>query len=223
VIGTPDFSEVHYTITTENEFFAVDDTNFKQAIFSDLWYRAKLETADHNTYYSKSVIFNADVETRRQYHMASEIVRKELLRLRRFTGIEGYLLKRKSFGKIRKDSVDPITGVPITDNTTDYGTGLDGGYFKPLKVLFAFEHNKLSRTLNQAGMGVSDVLDVSLRMIGHPLVETYDVLVDTIGYARYVVKATQSYTFPGTGIAIMQQLEASQVPYTDPIYQIPLK
>lgn len=220
VSGTPDFSEIHYTLPPTESFFAVDDTNFRQAIYVDLYYRVKLETADKHTYYSKSMYFGSAMESRRSYRLASEIVRKELLRLRRYTGIDAYLLKRKAFGEVRKDEVDSITGAPITDNVSHFGTGLSGGYFKPLKVMFTYEDGNSSRTLDQAGLGVNDVNDVSLRMIGHPLVETHDVIVDTIGDARFLVKKATPTFFPGTCLNIVQKIEASQLPTTDTVYKI---
>lgn len=223
VSGTPDFSEIHYTLDAKDSFFILDDTNFKQSIYVDVYYRVRLDTSDKNTYYSKTVFFGSQLENRRQYRMATEIVRKELLRLRKFTGVDAHLIKRKAFGKVRKDAVDPISGVPITDNVSDFGTGLDGGYYKPLPILVSYEDGKYSRLLNEAGLGVSDMMDLSLRTIGFPIIESHDVISDTIGDSRFLVKNVTPSVFPGTGIVIIQKLEVSYLPTTDPIYQIKVK
>lgn len=220
VSGTPDFSEIVYTLDVEAPYFTLDKTNFRQANYVDMYYRVKLVTSDNNIYYSRTMIFGSMLEKRRPYRIATEIVRKEFLRLTRYAGVDAYLLKRKAFGEVRKDEVDPISGVPITDNVTHYGTGIVGGYFDPLKIWCSYEDGSYTRTLDQAGMGVNDVMDVSLRMIGYPSVETHDVIADTIGDARFIIKKVTPTYFPGTSICIVQKLEASYIPNTDPIYKI---
>ena len=222
VSGTPDFSEIKYIVPAKDSYIAIDDTNFKQALYVDMFYRVKLETADRNTYYSKTLVFGQDTVSRRQYVLSAEIVRKELLRMRRFTGVESYLLKRKAFGEIRQDAVDPISGVPITDNMSDFGTGLNGGYFRPLKILVTYEDQKATRVLNEGGLGVNETQDVTFRMIGFPLVETQDIIADTVGDARFIVKNVIPTVFPGTGLVLVQKIEAGFIPTTDPIYQIEL-
>lgn len=216
----PTFSELSYTFPSTTDFSAVDDKNEKQAIYVDLYYRVKLTTADGNTYYSKSVIFGSGQDTRRQYKLAAEITRKELLRMRKFTGMDGFLLKRKSFGQVRKDSVDPITGTPITNNVTDFGTGIDGGYFDPIKVVFSYEDDDTKRGYSADGFGVSESYTCSLRMVGFPAIDTYDILVDPISDARYIIKDVKTDSFPATAIPVVQVLTASQLPVTDPVYQI---
>lgn len=220
VSGVPDFTEIQYTLPPTDSFFILDDTKFKEATFIDIYYRVRLTTGDHNTYYSPVVEFGRILEYRRPYKIASEIVRKEFLRMKRYTGTPGYLLKRKAFGQVRKDSVDPISGVPITDNTSSFGTSFENGYFKPIKVLFSYEDRKFTRILNQTGMGVNDVKDVSLRLPGFPTVGTHDIIIDTDEDSRYLVKTATAITYPGTSIDMVQKLEASLIPPTDPVYQI---
>jgi len=224
VSGTKDFSVIEYTIDGGNDtFFVTDKTNFRQTQILNTFYRVKLETNDNNTYYSRIVLFGTDIETRRNYRLASEIVRKETLRHKKFTGIGGYLLKRKQFGQVRIDSVDPISGVPIADNTTDYGTGLDGGYYGVVPILFTYENSNNEQTLNPAGLGVSDVNDYALRMVGHPIVEVKDVIIDRYADYRMIVKKVEPIVFPGTGIVLVQKIEASEIPATDNIYKIEIE
>jgi len=105
-------------------------------------------------------------------------------------------------------------------STSDYGTGLNGGYYRPLKILASYEQRETTRDLNQSGLGVDDKFDVSFRMIGHPSVETQDIIVDTIADTRFLVKKQRTVVFPGTSIAIVQILNATQIPSTDPVYKI---
>jgi hypothetical protein len=223
VSGTPNFSDIAYELPAGDSFFVVEDNNFKQAIYVDLYYRVKLTTADRNTYYSQIIAFGSFIETRRNYKLASEIVRKELLRHRKYCGSTSYLLKRKAFGEVRKDAVDPISGVPITDNTSDFGTGLDGGYYKAVKVLASYESNKQTRLLNDGGLGTTETFEVLFRMVGYPNVESQDVIIDADSSNRFLVKQVDSVYFPGTSIVVVQKLQASMIPTTDPIYQIEVK
>lgn len=220
VSGSPKFDEIAYTFPSTTDFMAIDTTNSKQAVSVDTYYRIKLTTSDRNTYYSNTLLFGSDLEDRRRYHMASEIVRKELLRMRKFTGVEGYLLKQKPFGKVRKDSVDPISGVPVVDTTVDFGTGIDGGYFAPLKIMISYEDYQSSRVLNQEGLGTSDTVDISFRTLGFPLVESRDIIVDTRADQRFIVKRSAPVIFPGTSLILTQKLDTSLLPYSDNIYKI---
>lgn len=223
VSGAPDFSDVAYELPAGDMYFVVEAPGFKQAFEVDLYYRVKLTTGDNKVFYSQVIVFGATVENRRNYKLASEISRKELLRSRKYTGFGTYLLKRKTFGEVRQDAVDPISGAPITDNVSDFGTGLNGGYYSPVKIITSYEQGKQTRTLSEAGLGLNESFIVKMRMIGYPYVETQDIIVDGDTDERFIVKEVESIFFPGTSIVLIQTLTAGFVPYTDPIYKIQVK
>jgi hypothetical protein len=221
ISGTPDFSEVHYSIDAGDSLVAVDSTRHKQSFVDDHWYRLKFTTGDNNTYYSKGILLGNTMPNRRQWVTASEIMRKELLRMQKFTGGGiSWLLKRKNFGAVTKATVDPVSGVPIADNTSDFGVGLVDGYFAPLKIFMSQEQVQQERKQDAAGNGVIETFIVDFRMIGYPTVEVHDVLVDGDDDRRFIVKSVDQTFFPGTDIVIIQQVKTWLIPNTDPVYDI---
>jgi len=218
--GTPDFKVIEYSIVGGDVYTITDNTNFKQSLASDLFYRVKLTTRAPSVYYSRTVSFGAGVNSRRKYRLASEITRKELLLSRKFTGIQGWVLKRKAFGAVAMDSVDEISGVPIVDNTSNFGTEFEGGYYDPLAIMFSIEEYQQTRKQSEDGNGVIEQDLYKIRMAGFPVLDTFDVLVDDTGGRCFVIKDQQQDFFPGTDITVSQTLQTQLVAITDPIYQI---
>src|SRR5687768_13726599 len=56
---TPDFSQLIFAKEVGDSFFAVDDTNLRQAFLPSYIYRVKLETGSGHTYYSQSLNYFA--------------------------------------------------------------------------------------------------------------------------------------------------------------------
>lgn len=221
VSGTPDFSELLYEIAVNNAFSALDDKNVKQSFTMDLFYRVKLDTGSNNTYYSKNVNFSGARYGRREYVQAREIIRKELLRMRKYTGGQAFLLKRKIHGiQLNDPTVDPITGVPLTDQHTGQGSHFAVGYYTPLAFYVSFEDDQKSRKQGPEGLGLTDITQQNFRTIGFPIVETYDVIVEPLNDQRYLVKQKEEHYFPGTDLILVQILETQLIPNTDPVYKI---
>lgn len=220
VSGTPDFSEIAYSIIVEDQPLAIDFKKFKQAWDDNTWYRVRLDT-EKGSYLSRTVLFGSSVELRRSYRLSREIMRKELVRMK-FTGERGWLLKRKIFGKVEENSVDEVTGQVLTDNTFDFGVGLEEGYYQPLLFKFSVEDGQWERKLNEVGLGVTEKYIVKIRAIGYPAISTYDVIVDSENNQRFIVRDVQHTHLPGTAIALVQEITAHLLPNTDTVYQIPV-
>ncbi len=215
----PKFSEVHTSIPVGDNFYGVDSTNTVQAIPQSYIYRVKLETGS-GVYYSPNFFIDKIKGEMRKYLYAAEIVRKELLRIRQYTGSGvSYLLKRKNYAKISEEDVDPISGVVLTDNKNSFGTGFQGGYYPPLKVMFSREDSKDQMQLSQGGDGITQEKTLTARFVGFPLISTRDVLALSNGERYNLVESGQSY-YPGTNIIVIQQCQAKLIPPTDPVYSI---
>jgi hypothetical protein len=107
-----DFSEISQTIDAEDTFFIRDASHIKQNHNDAYYYRVKLVTADNKVYYSNVLIFNADGVETHKFLYAAEMTRKEFVE-GLFTMRPAWLMKRKSYGQIQRDQVDPVSGVPI--------------------------------------------------------------------------------------------------------------
>ena len=214
----PAFGSLTYSISAGANFYALDDTQTLQSTVVDLYYRVKLETGSQHTYYSAPLIFYARGERRAAYLKAKEIIRKEFVRFR-FTGYKGWLLKRKNYGEQNPGNIDPITGVPLTDNNVDLGTGIKGGYYPALPITYSLEARDSTSQLNQEGFGTTAASIQKHRFAGFPVVEPYDVLISD-NNARYRYTKVNSIFMPSTELLLTQTADASLLPPTDSIYYI---
>ena len=220
VSETPDFSEVLYELSAGDNFFAIDDRKQRQAAIIDFYYRVRLKTGSNRVYYSPVIGNWANKVGQHQRLIATEITRREFVRYR-YTGQQGWLLKRRNYGMQDPAQLDPITGVPLSDQSSDYGTGFTGGYYPPLKVTYSREAVENSSQLSQEGFGTTTQESQKHRFVGFPMIENYDILVtDTNQRYRYA-KVNATY-MPGTDILLLQSCDAVLLPMTDPIYNIPI-
>ena len=227
IAETSDFSELIASKKNLGDvFFTVDDTNSKQSWSSNYWYRIALETSDGRTYHSIPVLFGSTRHEQRKYAMAAEVLRKEIL-LARYVGTEGWLLRRKTYGKTLSKSklvnIDPISGVPISDEKhEDYGVGVDGGYYPPVACVFHTEQNQQDKALDEQGLGVKETYTQIARMPGYPIIEVRDIICEAQDGYRYSVQARNTKQFPGTNIVVLQKANLNLIPPTDSVYSIPI-
>ena len=222
-----DFSEIIAVKQNLGEvFFAVDDFGLHQSWSPNYSYRITLTAADGRSYRSSLILFGATRSDHRKYAMAAEIIRKEIL-LCRYTGTEGWLLRRKSYGSKSRTStlnnLDPVSGVPIADTKNeDYGVGIDDGYYPPVPCVFYTESSQQDKQLDNHGMGVKETYTSIIRLPGYPILEVRDVICEVKDGYRYSVQARGSRQFPGTNIPLTQKASLNLIPSTDTVYSLPI-
>ena len=218
VTETPDFSELLYTLPAGENFYVVDAQKLRQGIPLHFYYRVKLETGSHHVYTSPGIGHWANDATRHIFLTAREITRKEFVRYR-YTGQTGWALKRRNYGVQDPAQLDPITGVPLTDQSTDMGTGFAGGYYPPLKVTYSKESDTHSSQLSESGFGTTAEQTQKHRYAGFPVLAPNDVLVTTAN-ERFRYAKVDYVHMPGTDMVLLQMCDAVLLPPTDPIYKI---
>lgn len=216
----PAFQTLIFSIDVGESFYAVDDTKIKQNWQSGHRYRIKLTTDDDETVYSEPINFCMDQISRHKYLLASEIVRKEYVRMQ-FTGRFGWLLKRKLYSAAALDEIHPITGIPISDNKSGFGTGIEGGYYPPVIFKYNQESRQETNGLAPDGTGVKYEEDIIIRTVGFPGLDVQDFFVTDDG-KRFIIKAVKEHVFPGTATIMLQTCTCRLVSSTDTIYQIPV-
>ena len=220
VSGILDFSELIREIPVGNSFFASDIPGAQQLSANVLYYRVRLETPE-GTYHSKSISSYFTNYTRRQYVLAAEIARKEMLRMKKFSGVDAVVLKRKIYGEpVTGNTVDPVTGMALTSGAPHHGSSIVAGYYKPLHTLYSVEEGNDTRRIDPGGTGALEVSQISVRMLGFPALHYNDIVIDYDQDYRYIVKDRQEVEFPGTSITIIQKLQLSLIPPSDPVYSI---
>lgn len=217
-----DFSEVAKEFSVGDSFFAIDDSNYKQGWSSNYNYRVLLDTGDRQRYFSPTLNFEYNQSSQRKFAMASELIRKEFL-LCRYGGRQAWLLKRKSYGEISRVTVDPVSGVPVADESCfDLGVGLVDGYFKPVPLAYVVDRASTDKQLDPTGLGVKELDDMAVRLPGYPLIDERDIICANLEGRRYNVLSKEHIYFPGTSIVIHQTAVLRLIPPTDTVYSIEL-
>ncbi len=214
IAGADDWINVGSPVV--NNFYAIDDT---QRLFGkqlNTHYRLSLITGA-GTYISQPVDVFGKLN-KRDWTLAREITRKEILRMNLYTATAGYLLVAKRAGTVCS-SVDPLTNesnnslCPIC-----YGTGYVGGYYAPLSCVFFDlppDQRLEVRDLQARGM-VDDRAKVA-RFIGYPLLHSRDVFVSRDSDERYYIGGIKNEAdLRGVPIVVAPQVKLA--PYSDIIY-----
>jgi len=209
------FSIVDESVDVGQSFFYRDSNCIKQNLSKDLYYRVKL-SSENGVEYTPAVLFGTQPEDRRKWRMASEIVRKETLRIRKYAGNDGWLLKRMHKGIVNPKYVDPITGTSVDDEET-YGTGFEQGYHQPLDVFWSVESSERQKSQEKEGLTETQVF--VFRTVGFPFIEYADIIVDR-NNRRYFVRNVSDTNFPSTDLTIIQSLQVSEILPSDNLYKI---
>lgn len=206
-----------------NVFFLLDDEQRLYGMTDDWYYRVVL-TTPVRAYTSKALSSQENLDFR-DWRLASEMVRKERLRLHGYTGTDGLLLKRKRLGTRCPECTDPLTGEVNNSNCeTCQGTGLTAGYFAAVPAYFELPPSQSDEQLDnlQAAGHVNNVVYPGVRVLGEPQLDVYDVLVDEKAGCRYVVRSVQEAALV-RGYPVVTTLTARRLPFGDRAYQVPLE
>lgn len=197
-----------------------DTKGLHQNFNNVLNYRIRLDTSE-GTYYSDVVNTNFAPLTRRQYAIANEIIRKELMLMEKFTGINISVLKRKIYGPSVEDkSIDPISGVALTDESPNHGNEKTKGYYDQIHSWMSNAGGKSINRLDPSGTGAVNSFIQQVRMLPFPIVNYNDIVIDVDADLRYIVKEVDFVTYPGTNIILIQNVQLSLLPTSDPVYSI---
>jgi len=213
-----DWTDVGLSVV--DTYFAFDDTKRVYGNFQWTHYRVILSTS-LGTYASKPQDLYGSLP-RRQWRIAREIERAELLRLRKEAGQEGYLLKRRLFGNACS-CLDPQTKelnnpqCPIC-----YGTGYEVGYYPPYPCFYAelglsgtdskLDNGQARGTINDAGRTWA-------RMINSPQIFSRDVWVDRDTDFRWEIHSIANIA-EVTGLPVIVKAEVRRLPFSHPVYTI---
>ncbi len=170
----------------------------------------------------------------REWLLARELVRKERLRHRGFTSVQGWLLKRRWSGPQLPPSatndpaqmvLDPLTGDLIKRQTAKatLGTPFLGGYFAPTPYEIDFYLTASDPDVDAQETGNTDQPGVSQsgRGLMFPPPTRGDVFVDSRSDARYELKPVK-YTAALRGVPLIADLELRLFPFGDVIYSLAL-
>jgi len=204
-------------------FFALDDEERLCAKDMRLTYRVVMTDGDGVVYESEAAHILGGLSKREwlQYRAAT---RRCLLQPRQMEQFEGMLLKRKITGE-KCTCIDPATG-GITDSgcETCYGTGFTSGYWKAGETIMFDMSPELRYTQNDNQMQRGTVNDLRgvAKCVGIPLINTFDVWVDTSSGRRYIIHKCQNKAEIDQ-VPVVTEIEVRMAGAGDAVYNIDLE
>jgi len=205
-------------LSVVNSCYAIDPTQRVYGKSQWTHYRIVLTTAD-GTYVSDPQPATGALDKESQL-LAREIERKELLRLKKQAGQNGFLLKRRLFGTACSCR-DPMTEEATnSDCQYCYGTGFTGGYFAPVEYWAELTPHGHDSKQSPEGRGtVDDAPRVHLRGLNSPQVFSYDVWIAAHNDFRWLIRRI-GHVVEVRGVPIVIQAEARLLPFSHPVYKI---
>lgn len=205
-----------------NQLFAYDNTG-EVGYRPDLnWYyriRLKLVTPDNQEkwYLSDIVSSNAYWWEKRDYLLAKEIIRRELLKMERGSGNKGWLLKRKTFGQLCPTCLDPATNEATDGSCPDcFGTSYLGGYYAPVPFWVEFGPEQIVRKIGEMGM-INQVISQA-RVVSFPVVDSNDAWMNSTSGQIYKFDTTIANVANVRNIPIIKSVQLSPVGKDDILY-----
>ena len=185
-----------------------------------LFFRITL-TTPNRTYVSQVKMPYGDLPER-EFLLAREIMRKEVLRARTMSGIIGKVWNIATFGPICTHCEDPITHDVLDSNCVYcFGTGREPGYHGPYATWMTFSPADRDAKMSEDGSGNRQPYTFSVRTVVCPRIKESDVIIDPCTDKRYYVDRVKIEA-EIRRVPIIQTLTAHEAPVTEPIYRLGL-
>jgi hypothetical protein len=175
--------EVWYRViaTTTDGQVAVSDAMDVNGVIQDKTTSAQaigITVDAHQTLPLPSTLFQANPRIEKRLQLVqNSVIRRAMIALQHFTGIELAVLKRKHFGTRCTECYDAASGHVLTSNCLNcYGTGWDGGYYPSFVTLGKVTDNATSTVLET--QGITELRRARIEMLNFPRLEYEDVLAE---------------------------------------------
>lgn len=158
------------------------------------------------------------------YHWSirNEVIRKEILRLKTYTGQKGWWIKRRRSGPPCPTCYDPHTGDTTNSHCPDcYGTGILKGYHKPIANIYLELSPTRYAEKRHPSLGTTLPIVHQARMPAYLFPQTFDVWVSQDTNYRFLVHTVQVAS-QVRNVPIVYQIELRLIPAGDIIYTIPI-
>lgn len=221
--GTPDADDWEDVGEAgENTSYAIDDD---RRLFGKSWdvaYRLVLSTP--NGTYTSEAAHSYGLLPKRDWLIGREIVRQRKLLHRKYTGWEGWLLRRRQRGTTPDPTdlavavTDPLTGGIITTQVPEtYGTEFEGGFFEPYATYFQLTEEQWGKPRTE--LGTKNPVQQRAETVAFPRVDHGDVFVHAGSDRRYAVHPL-TVTSQHRGVPLILNCELRLIPSSDVVYQL---
>ena len=182
-----------------------------------LYFRVSME-ADGKKFYSSTLQPYGDLG-RKDFLIAREIMRKEVLHMRGMAGVACSLYSVATFGPPCPKCKDPITGdIRYSDCPACFGTGRLHPYNGPYDMWMSFTSDQ-KHVHQDDGAGTMEHKMFQVRVVANPVAKKNDIIVDRGSDKRYYVNEA-AVVAEIRRIPIVQQLSVSEAPVSDNAYSL---
>jgi hypothetical protein len=163
--------------TTENQPYAYDATiTTEKTGLINWWYRIRVKTGE-GKYFISDAVSAGDTWDKRDWLVGARIIHKEMLLLKKRSGQDGILLKRRTLGTQCTVCVDPATGEPQDAHCPScFGTGFIGGYYAPIEFWVSTEPTSVTSKQNEFE-GTTVVQVDTARAVTCPIPNSNDIWI----------------------------------------------
>lgn len=179
-------------------------------------YRVKV-TTPKGVYYSEPAGPYGQLP-RKDFLIAREIMRKEMLDMREWGGVPTGIYKRDLRSDPCPECVHPTSG-QIIDPDCAYcnGTGKLDGYHGPYDTMAKFTTRSSNKTIDD--LHTTDTQTFSVRILAFPFMIRNDILVDRTSDKRYSIEKVES-AFEVRRIPIIYNLKVAELIPSDSAYKL---
>lgn len=136
----------------------------------------------------------------------------------KFNGIELAVLKRRHWGTRCTVCFDTLTK-KVTDSkcNTCFGTGFEGGYFTPVRVIGRIGVQNIQTNITPQDK--ADINKKRLTILAYPEIEVDDIVVDIQQNKRYIIQhrsTTELQTVPVHQVLTVSELARDSIEYRVP-------
>lgn len=219
-----EFTKINTAPVTDTMYLDESSKTCSSPAMKNRFYVVQAVALDGKTYNSAPIHVLSALESC-DYRIASQVVRKEWVHLRKSAGTKGYLLKRRHSGTPCSTCLDADTGNASNTSCREcYGTGFQLGYYNAVPTLIALGVNKKQYDHRAAdGQGVvSHGEDVSGRAVPFPPIAKYDLFVTKNTNRRYIVKNVAEIASMKT-VPLVYSLSLQEQQVSSHFFSIPLE
>lgn len=200
----------------------VDEAKYRCGKSSDVFYR--VIASDGESEYASKPEATLGVWNTHDWLIARDIIRKEYLQLRKYTGDLGYLLKRRTHGVPCQNPscLDNDLEIPTTTACPQcFGTGFQNGFYNAIPYWIQRENLATNKDVTDS-LGTLDPRSIKGRAVAYPRVDEYDMWVDADTNKRYIVRGVQRAA-EIRGVPLVYMLVLNEVPASDNVFRVPLE